>query len=117
MLSPGRQPLSRARDFLFEQFAHAITLDEIAGIAGLSRYHFLKAFTAQFGLTPHAYQIHLRIERSLPLLRQGMSPTQVAESMGFNDQSHYIHHFKRIMGITPGQYKSKTLAGGLVKSG
>jgi AraC-like DNA-binding protein len=108
MASPGRHTLLRARDFLFEQYAHAISLDEIAKIAGLSRFHFLKAFTAQFGLTPHAYQIHLRIERSLPKLRQGMSLTQVAETMGFNDQSHFIRHFKRIMGVTPGQYKGKS---------
>jgi len=108
MASPGRQPLLRARDFLYEQYAHAITLDEIAAMAGLSRFHFLKAFTAQFGLTPHAYQIHLRIERSLPLLRQGMLLSQVAETMGFNDQSHFIRHFKRIMGVTPGQYKGRT---------
>jgi AraC-like DNA-binding protein len=108
MVSPGRQRLLRARDFLFEEYAHVISLDEIAKIAGLSRFHFLKAFTVQFGLTPHAYQIHLRIERSLPLLRQGLPLTQVAETMGFNDQSHYIRHFKRIMGVTPGQYKGKT---------
>jgi AraC-like DNA-binding protein len=117
MASPGRQPLLRARNFLFDQYAYAITLDEIAAIAGLSRFHFLKAFTAQFGLTPHAYQIHLRIERSLPLLRQGMSLTQVAETMGFNDQSHYIRHFKRIMGVTPGQYKGKTPVGRVLKTG
>ncbi len=117
MVSPGRQTLLRVRDFLFEEYAHAISLDEIAAIAGLSRFHFLKAFTAQFGLTPHAYQIHLRIERSLPLLRQGMSLTQVAETMGFNDQSHYIRHFKRIMGVTPGQYKGKTPVGRAVKTG
>jgi len=108
MANPGRQTLLRARDFMFEQYTHSISLDEIAAIAGLSRFHFLKAFTLQFGLTPHAYQIHLRIERSLPLLRQGMSLTRVAETMGFNDQSHYIRHFKRIMGVTPGQYKGRT---------
>jgi AraC-like DNA-binding protein len=117
MSSPGRQPLMRARDFLFDQYAHALSLDEIAGIAGLSRFHFLKAFTAQFGLTPHAYQIHLRIERSLPLLRQGMSLTHVAETMGFNDQSHFIRHFKRIMGVTPGQYKGKIPVARVVKVG
>ena len=76
-----------------------------SAIAGLSRFHFLKAFAAQFGLPPHAYQIHLRIERSLPLLRQGMTLSHVAETMGFNDQSHFIRHFKRTMGVTPGQYK------------
>ena len=107
-MARGRPPLWWARDFLVEQYAHTISLEEIAKISGLSRFHFLKAFTAQFGLTPHAYQIHLRIERSLPLLRQGMSLAQVAETTGFNDQSHFIRHFKRIMGVTPGQYKGKT---------
>jgi len=104
----GKQPLLRARDYLHDQFAHSVSLDEIAAIAGLSRFHFLKAFTAQFGLPPHTYQIHLRIERSLPLLSRGMSLSHVAETIGFNDQSHFIRHFKRIMGVTPGQYKGRT---------
>ena len=103
----AKQPLLRARDFLHDQFAHSVSLEEIAAIAGLSRFHFLKAFTAQFGLPPHTYQNHLRIERSLPLLRQGMTLSHVAEMMGFNDQSHFIRHFKRTMGVTPGQYKGK----------
>ena len=103
----GKQPLLRARDFLHDRFAQSVSLDEIAAIAGLSRFHFLKAFTAHFGLPPHTYQIHLRIERSLPLLRQCMSLSRVAETMGFNDQSHFIRHFKRTMGVTPGQYKGR----------
>ena len=73
MPDSGKQPLLRARDFLHDQFAQSVSLDEIAAIAGLSRFHFLKAFATQFGLPPHAYQIRLRIERSLPLLRQGMT--------------------------------------------
>lgn len=107
MPSPGRQPLLRARDFLYERCAHSVSLEEIAAIAGLSRFHFLKVFTAWFGLTPHAYQICLRIERSLPLLRQGMSLPHIAETMGFYDQSHFIRHFKRTMGVTPRQYQGR----------
>jgi AraC-like DNA-binding protein len=103
-----RLPLLRARDYLRDRFAHAVTLDEIAKVAGLSRFHFLKAFSAEFGLPPHTYQIQLRIERSLPLLRKGMCLTHVAETIGFNDQSHFIRHFKRVMGVTPGQYKGRT---------
>jgi len=103
----GKQPLLRARDFLHDQFSHAVSLDEISAIAGLSRFHFLKAFAAQFGLPPHAYQIRLRIERSLPLLRRGMTLPQVAESIGFYDQSHFIRHFKRTMCVTPGQYQGR----------
>jgi len=105
MLGAEKLPLLRARDFLIDRYAHTLSLDEIAAIAGLSRFHFLKAFTAQFGLPPHSYQIHLRIERSLPLLRQGVCLSHVAEAIGFNDQSHFIRHFKRIMRVTPGRYK------------
>jgi AraC-like DNA-binding protein len=106
-LDPGKQGLLRARDYVHDQHPHSVTLDEMASIAGLSRFYFLKAFTAYYGLTPHAYQIHLRIERSLPLLRHGMSLTQVTETMGFFDQSHFIRYFKRIMGVTPGQYQGR----------
>ena len=64
--------------------------------------YFGKTFPA------HTYQINLRIERSLPLLRQGMSLCRVAETMGFNDQSHFIRHFKSVMGVTLGQYKGRS---------
>jgi len=101
-----KSPVYRAREFLNDNFAHSVSLNEIASIAGLSRFHFLKIFAAEFGIPPHTYHIHLRIERSLPLLRRGMSLCHIAETLGFNDQSHFIRHFKRIMGITPGQYKA-----------
>jgi len=109
-LSPSKNfekpPIYRAREFLNENFANSVSLNEIASIAGLSRFHFLKTFAAEFGIPPHTYHIHLRIERPLPLLRRGMSLSHAAETLGFNDQSHFIRHFKRIMGITPGQYKA-----------
>jgi AraC-like DNA-binding protein len=107
MPSPGKLPLLSARDFLHDRYADSVSLEEIAAIAGLSRFHFLKVFTELFGLTPHAYQICLRIERSLPLLRQGMSLAHIAETMGFYDQSHFIRHFKRTMGVTPRQYQER----------
>ncbi|MEO9040751.1 MAG: AraC family transcriptional regulator [Gallionella sp.] len=105
MLDSGKQALFRARDYLHDHYARPVSLDEIAAIAGLSRFHFLKLFSAQFGLPPHIYQISLRIERSLPLLRKGMRPPLIAETLGFYDQSHFIRHFKRIMGVTPGLYQ------------
>jgi len=107
ILDSGKQPLLRARDYLHDHYSNSITLEELAAIAGLSGFHFLKAFTSLFGITPHAYHICLRIERSLPLLRQGVSTPQIAETLGFYDQSHFIHHFKRTMGITPGKYQKK----------
>jgi AraC-like DNA-binding protein len=105
--NPSSQPLLLAQEYLHEHFHQAISLHEIAAIAGLSRFHFLKTFKKQFGLAPHAYQLSLRISRSLSLLRIGMPLIYVAEIMGFSDQSHFCRHFKRIIGVTPGQYRSK----------
>ena len=102
-----KYPLVRARDFIQDNFARSISLDELTAITGLSRYYLLKAFANQYGLPPHRYQTHVRIERSLFLLRQGMTLSHVACATGFTDQSHFFRHFKRVMGVTPGIYQGK----------
>ena len=56
------------------------------------------------GLTPHAYLNHIRVLRARDLLRQGCPIAQAAVNVGFVDQSHLHRHFKRIVGVTPGQY-------------
>jgi AraC-like DNA-binding protein len=62
------------------------------------------AFTSEAGLSPHAYQVHVRVERARSLLQKGISPAIVATNLGFADQSHFTRHFKRIMHVTPAQY-------------
>ncbi len=99
---PGRRRLEWARDFLVEHFEENVAIEQLAQIAGLSRFHFLRAFTREFGLPPHAFQIRLRLERIRMLLRSGF-PIQAVEA-GFADQSHLIRHFRRAYGVTPGQY-------------
>lgn len=99
---PGRPQLRRARDFLEQHFAENVALDQLADIAGLSPFHFLRSFSRAFGIPPHAYQISLRAERVRVLLKAGM-PLHSIEA-GFADQSHLIRHFRRAYGVTPGQY-------------
>jgi AraC-like DNA-binding protein len=99
---PGRYRLQWAREFLEQNLAENVALDDLANISGLSRYHFLRAFTREFGLPPHAYQICLRTERVRVMLKAGV-PLHSIEA-GFADQSHLIRHFKRALGVTPGQY-------------
>jgi AraC-like DNA-binding protein len=100
----ARIGLRRARDLIREKYANALTLDEVAAVTGLSRYHVVRAFAKEFGLTPHAYQVHVQIEKARLLLAAGSSAARVAAETGFADQSHFGRHFKRVVGVTPAVY-------------
>ena len=101
----GTHPaVTAARDYLRRRVHKTITLEELAGISRMSRFHLARAFAAHIGLPPHAYQTRLRIERAMALLRAGVRPGEVANLTGFADQSHLTRHFRRIMGVTPGEY-------------
>ncbi|MGZ3601758.1 MAG: AraC family ligand binding domain-containing protein [Ktedonobacterales bacterium] len=92
------------RDYLAEHYAKAVTLDELASLAGLSPFHLLRAFSAAVGMPPHAYLTQVRVRRSKALLAAGLPIAEVAALTGFVDQSHLTRHFKRIVGVAPGQY-------------
>jgi AraC-like DNA-binding protein len=96
--------IGRARAYLHEHFNEPVSLNELSAIAGISSYHLVRSFTRRFGLPPHAYQIHLRIERARAPLAAGAPLAAVASSVGFADQSHFTRHFRRIMNVTPANY-------------
>jgi AraC-like DNA-binding protein len=100
----GKLAVARAMAFLRQWFDLPVTLDELALVSGLSRFRLVHAFTKETGLSPHAYQVHVRVERARALLQRGIAPAVVAATMGFADQSHFTRHFKRIMHVTPTQY-------------
>jgi AraC-like DNA-binding protein len=102
--SQFERSLLRAKELLHEKFSEQISLDELAVTSAMSRYHLVRRFTRQFGLPPHAYQIHLRIKRACALLRLHHLPGQAGVAVGFADQSHFARHFKKVMGVTPGTY-------------
>ena len=96
--------LERARDRIDATAGDSVTLATLAAEAGLSRYHFIRAFTSRFGRTPYAYFLEQRVHRARRLLDAGGRPIEVAMSCGFADQSHLTRHFKRVVGVTPGEY-------------
>lgn len=82
----------------------AFDLRSLSEQLGTSRFSALRAFKRHFGLPPHNYQIHLRVEQAQTGLRAGHSPARVAVDCGFFDQSHMTRHFKKVLGTTPAQY-------------
>lgn len=99
--------VNRARDYLLDRLHEPVSLDELTAAAGLGRFQLLRAFSRHFGVPPHAFQLHLRIERGRELLRRGAPAGLVAIEVGFCDQSHFTRHFKKITGVTPGEYAGR----------
>jgi AraC-like DNA-binding protein len=101
---PDRRAVELAKSILRQRFNEDVTLAELAGALRASPYHLARAFKATVGLSPHAFQVHVRIERAMKLMRQGMPAVDAASQVGFADQSHFTRHFKRVIGLTPGRY-------------
>lgn len=99
------QQLERAARFIGEHCTEALTLDAICAAAGLSPSYLIRAFKRRYGMTPHAYLLNRRIQRSQQWLRQGRGLAEVALAAGFADQAHFQRAFKRHLAATPGQYR------------
>ena len=76
-------------------------------MARLSPYHFARQFKAATGLPPYQYVILRRVERAKQLLQGAgdLSLAEVAAHAGFSGQSVFCHHFKRLVGVTPRQFR------------
>lgn len=101
----ARRGVARARDYVHEQFNRRIELADLASLAQLSPYHFLRVFRQEIGLTPHAYLTQVRIDSARRLLASGEDIARVAFQVGFCDQSHLTHRFKEWVGVTPAEYR------------
>lgn len=93
-----------AREYLDEHAGENLSLALLARLAGLSPFHFCRVFHREVGLTPHAYQTQVRIRRAKQLLGEGTPIAMTAAGVGFYDQAHLTRHFKRTVGVTPGEY-------------
>ena len=84
-----------------------LSLQQLSEQSGLSRYAIIRLFKSNLGLTPHAYQLNLKINAARKLLRQGQEIAALSYQLGFSDQSHFQRVFKQLTGTTPKVYQSQ----------
>lgn len=101
----GKPLISRAQELLAEQLHRSLSLDHLGVELGLSKFHLLRAFQKETGLTPREWAMQLRTRRAKGLLRNGVPASTAAHALGFADQSHLNRHFRAAYGITPGVYQ------------
>ncbi|MGB0019481.1 MAG: AraC family ligand binding domain-containing protein [Candidatus Sulfotelmatobacter sp.] len=99
-----RPPVRTACEYIQAHFADDVSLSKLAALVSLSPYYFARAFERETGLPPHAYLETVRIRKAREFLDRGHTVVSAALSVGYADQSHLTHRFKRFLGITPGQY-------------
>jgi AraC-like DNA-binding protein len=96
----------RVREYVEAHLDESISVEVLAGIAGLSMFHFARAFKQSEGLTPHEYLVQCRIRRAQELLADTDLPlSEIALASGFSDQSHCARRFRERVGVTPSSYR------------
>jgi AraC-like DNA-binding protein len=98
--------LQRVREYVEEHLSENIELETLADIAGLSKWHFARAFKQSVGTPPHFYLVQRRLERAQELLAETDLPlAQIALKSGFSDQSHFSRCFRTLLGLTPRSFR------------
>ena len=102
----SREKMRAVLDYLNAHLSSNIHLAELAEVVALSPYYFLRLFRESSGLTPHQYLVHRRIEVAKSMLvHDDLSVAEVAQLLGFSDQSHLTRHFRRLTGAPPGRLR------------
>lgn len=99
--------MQRVLDCIESQLDGTLHLETLAAEAGLSPFHFVRAFAAAFHVTPHQYLQARRAARAKTLLALRATPVDAAAAAGLADQSHLNRWFKRAYGVTPAQYQQQ----------
>jgi AraC family transcriptional regulator len=100
--------LQQVKDYIEDNLAENLTIAELAALIPLSQFHFARAFKAAVGEPPHRYVLRRRVEQAKVLLSVTKLPiADIAARVGFVNQSHFSAQFRKLVGATPNQYRSR----------
>jgi AraC-like DNA-binding protein len=105
MATRPKPRLSWVRERIDSAFCEPLRLRDLATTAGLSPTRLLRAFEAEYGLTPHRYQQSRRVAMAKRMILAGCALAEVAAACGYSDQSHLNRWFLRVHGTTPGRLR------------
>jgi len=95
-----------AADYIESHYARMLSLDQLSERLGVSKYHFLRTFTAAAGVSPGEYLTRIRIEQAIHLLRHtDWSVERIAAAVGYSGGSYFIKAFRKMTGVTPGTFR------------
>jgi transcriptional regulator GlxA family with amidase domain len=98
--------LRRATEYMTEHLSGPVLLKDVAGQTGLSPSRFGRAFKLSMGVSPHRWQMNLRVLEAQEMLRDGRrSQADIALATGFAEQSHFSRVFKEVVGVPPGAWQ------------
>lgn len=104
----GKAQLTAALDFMDARIADDVSLTEIAGAAGLSVFHFSRAFKAATGVTPYRHLLQQRINLAKSALKNTSTPiAEIALQTGFKSASQFSKSFTQIVGATPRAFRAR----------
>lgn len=100
---------TKAIEYIEENYEKKISIDELADIAKISKYHFIRKFKKTYSETPYEFIIRYKINKSkILLLNTDYSVDEVSMMVGFNDTTTFIRAFKKLIGTTPNKYREQT---------
>jgi len=100
------QRVAAVARYMEQRFHEPCSLSELAGLAGLSDFHFLRVFRATTGLTPHQHLLRSRLRAAATVLARTNTPvTEVALAAGFEDLSNFTRTFRAEYALTPSRYR------------
>jgi AraC-like DNA-binding protein len=110
--------LQPVRELIDRHYAKPLTVERLAARSGLSTFHFIRAFRAAFGDTPHQYLRNRRIERAKELLETTpLAVTEICDRIGFHSLGSFCALFRRLTGETPAEYRGKRRIEAIRKDG
>jgi len=91
----------RSKKFIDNNFSEPMSLNDIAGEAYLSKFHFIRSFRNCYGVTPHQYLIRVRVAEAKKLIRSGTLIAAACYAVGFESLPSFANLFKKLTGTTP----------------